>query len=243
MLSTAAQIVEHDMKKFTFVLGIATTLATLTGVSGFTEGALAAPPAHRHDNGRRMSTPPPRGNDPDEVQAAQLMANSISGLGCDRAGEALNRLSNQLLGNIRFATNPNPYPPAPRDRRGQLQEEMRRKWKRHLNSPTFWRKVWDRLAESYRLCDLNCFDDGNAIGLISGAGYCAASVGLGGLDSPGFVYQAPLPLCQNAIAVGCQNGYQQATREFQGCSTYTSGIYEPVFDEYVSQDCHIDDGF
>src|SRR5690349_12318744 len=79
-------------------------------------------------SGGRMETPPPQSNDPDEIQAAQLMSRAVAGLGCEQAGKALTRLSNQILGNVRFATTPNPFPPAPNDYRGQLQEQMRRKW-------------------------------------------------------------------------------------------------------------------
>ncbi len=197
------------------------------------------PPPFAPAHGRRLETPPPRGRDEDEVQAAAMMAQAISGLGCENAGEALRRLSNQLLGSVRFATDSNFLPPPPHDRRGRMREEMRSRWRRHLRSPAFWQKVWERLADAYRACDLTCFDDGYAVGTISGAGYCAASTGVEGLPGPGFAYQPPLPLCQNAVFVGCQRGYQDAALQYQGCSTYTSGTYDSIFREYQSQDCNM----
>lgn len=169
-----------------------------------------------------------------------MTAQAIAGLGCDRAGEALRRISNALLANVRMATAPE-APVTPGDGRSRMREEMRRRWRGHMQNPRFWQKVWNRLAEAYRSCELTCFDDGVAIGQISGAGYCAASVSLGGLNGVGGVaFQAPLPLCQNATFTGCQVGYDQAAGAYQGCSQYTSGGYTSVFNEFKSQDCHLD---
>lgn len=201
------------------------------------------PPPHAPAHGRRMRTPPPRSSDDDEMYAADLMAKAVSGLTCESAGESLRRLSNQLLAGVSFATERNVLPPAPGDRRGKLREQQRQKWRDRLRSPVFWQRVWDRMSDAYRDCDRTCFDDGVAVGQISGSGYCAASVGVGGLPAPGYTHQAPLPLCQNSIFVGCQSGYRQASRTYDGCQPYTEGLYEQIFKEYQSQDCHLDNGF
>lgn len=199
---------------------------------------------HGNGYGRRLETRPARSSEADEVDAANLMARAVAGLGCDRAGEALRRMSNLLLSNVRLASQKPIGRPgmgggwgSDRDR---MREEMRARWAGHMRNPQFWKKVWDRLADAYRGCDLTCFDDGLAIGQISGAGYCAASVGVGGLTSPGFAYQPSLPLCQNALFVGCQSGYGQAVSSYNGCSTYTTGQFDSIFKEYQSQDCHVD---
>ncbi|MGZ3697565.1 MAG: hypothetical protein ACXWP5_05630 [Bdellovibrionota bacterium] len=176
----------------------------------------------------------------DDDQAAQMISTAFAGGGCAQAGAALRRLSNAILGEVNFATTPNPFPPASDDLRGRLREEMRHKWMARFRSAQFWQAVWDRLAERYRTCNIQCFDDGTAIGQISGAGYCAASVAVGGLGAPGFQAQAPLPLCQNATFVGCQQGYRSAAASFQGCANYTQDGFTDVFNQFVSEDCHMD---
>ncbi len=189
-----------------------------------------------------IQSPPVSVGDEDDAQAAELMTQSMAGLGCERAGEMLRRLSNQLLGSVQFATQPgNGYGSPPSwDQRGRMRERMRARWQRRLQSPRFWQKVWDRLAIAYRSCNRSCFDDGVAVGLISGAGYCSASVQVGGLNAPGFTAQPPLPVCETATFSGCQLGFRQGAQAFNGCQTYTSGAFETVFNEYQSQDCHID---
>lgn len=194
-----------------------------------------APPMGRG----RLFTPPARNQEADEVQAAELMAQAIGSRGCEQAGDALRNLSNVLLSNVKFATQPNPFPPAPGDRRGELREQMRRKWLGHLRSQTFWKIVWDRLAEAYRGCNLTCFDDGIAVGQISGAGYCSASVAVGGLNGVGFQAQAPLPVCETATFTACQVGYDQASSSYSGCGNFTSGGYTSIYNEFKSQDCHM----
>lgn len=187
-----------------------------------------------------IRTRPAQSNDERETHAAALMAKAIEGLGCERAGDALRRMSNMMLSGVSEAAEYDRLPP-PRsgDRRERARHEARGRWKRNLNSPEFWTKVWDRLAESFRECDLTCFDDGTAIGQLSGITYCSASVELGGLDAPGFVAQSPLPVCGNATFTGCQQGYKQAAQTFAGCSTYMMGSFEQIFNESVSQDCSI----
>ncbi len=187
------------------------------------------------------AAPPIRGNDDDNA-AAELMAAAIGSRGCENAGEVLRSLSNQLLANSQMINTPDHMlPPVyPGDRRGQLRQEMRRRWKTRMVSPQFWTRVWDRLAEAYRSCDKTCFDDGISVGQISGALYCQASIELQGLPGVGYIPQAPLPMCQNSVFVGCQQGYSNAVRTASGCSTYTQGNFATIFGEYVSQDCHLD---
>ncbi len=131
----------------------------------------------------------------------------------------------------------NPYATDPVSRH---KERTRKIWERRLKSPKFWQRLWDRLASAYRSCDRTCFDDGSAIGQLSGTAYCSASIGVGGLDSPGFLAQGALPICQTATFVGCQSGYQQAASSYPGCSTFTTGTYDATFKAFQSQDCHME---
>lgn len=186
------------------------------------------------------AAPPIRGND-DDTAAAELMAAAMGTLGCDKVGDVLRNLSNQLLANSQMINTPeHMWPPVyAGDRRGQLRLEMRRRWKARMSSPQFWSQVWTRLADAYRSCDQNCFDDGFSVGQISGALYCQASIELAGIPGVGYTTQAPLPMCENSIFVGCQRGYDNAVRVASGCTTYTQGEFAGIFGEYVSQDCHL----
>jgi len=185
-------------------------------------------------------TPPARGGDPAEVDAADIVARASMGLSCDQAGEALRRLSNQLLANVGFATTPNPYaPPPPGAPTHMNRGQLKKRWREHMRSAEFMQKVWDRMADMYRSCDRVCFDDGVAVGQISGSGYCAASVGLDGMVSPGFKLQTPLPVCETATFTGCQVGYRQAVDQFAGCAAYATGPYEQIFRDSQSVDCHL----
>lgn len=198
-------------------------------------------PRPRPPAGRPIHVQPPRPADSDDLQAAEMMANAIGGLQCDRIGEALRRLSNTMLSNARFASTPDRgLPSSGNPGRDRLRRQQRDKWRGHMHSRVFWTRVWERLTDAYRQCDMPCFDDGVAIGQLSGVGYCAASVAVDGLGGPGFVYQPPLPLCETAIFAGCQAGYQEAAGSYEGCATYSGGDFESIFDEYKSQDCHVD---
>lgn len=187
-----------------------------------------------HRPHQRMVTPPPLSSDPDETEAAQMMKDAVDGLECERASEVLRRISNRILRGANMASDSEHGPDG-----GPNRDFRRQKWRRHLNSPRFWERVWGRLAEAYKGCELNCFEDGMAVGQISGTGYCSASIGVDGLTAPGFVYQPPLPLCQSQIFIGCQQGYRDAANSYQGCSKYTQAQFEPVFLQYISQDCQV----
>jgi hypothetical protein len=192
----------------------------------------------------RLYTPPIRNHgNPHEVDAASLIAASIQNQGCERAGDVLRQISNQLLDASKFETHPEnnvPPPPPGADLRTRLRYENHARWIHNLRSPEFIKEVFDRLAEMYRSCDRQCFDDGEAIGQISGTGYCSASVAVGGLNAPGAQIQLPMPVCQTATFVGCQEGYDEAAASFEGCELYTDGGYLDIFNESKSQDCHMD---
>ncbi|MGK5082279.1 hypothetical protein WDW37_03160 [Bdellovibrionota bacterium FG-1] len=209
-------------------------------LSMLTLSPLASADGRRHDarpQGAFMHTPPASSAHPDEVDAANMTAQAMGGLGCARAGEALRRLSNMLLANARFVHSPD-SPAQPGELRSVMREEMRRRWREHLQSPVFWQIVWTRLANAYRECNLTCFDDGIAVGQISATGYCSASVSVGGLNGPGFMSQPPLPLCQNETFIGCQTGYNQIAGTYPGCAPFTTDGFTSVFNEFKSQDCH-----
>jgi hypothetical protein len=171
---------------------------------------------------------------PDEYAAAQLAAESVYTLNCEQTGQALRNMSNRLLDRASWATH-----------QGHCENGRRPVnegagvWQQRMRNPAFWNKVWEYMAEAFKSCDLNCFDDGVAVGQISGVGYCQASVGVGGLNAPGFLSQPPLPVCQTEVYVGCQQGYREAAQDFNGCQQFTQGQFQQVFDESISQDCHV----
>lgn len=186
-------------------------------------------------------TPPARTHDEAEQDAARLMAHSITGLTCDQTSEAMRRLSNQILEGVSLANESDPFgPPQPGEPTRRTRREMQLRWRNHLRSGVFLQKVWDRAAEVFANCEKPCFDDGIAVGQISGAGYCAAAVGVGGILPPGFVLQPPLPTCDTSIFVGCQVGYKNAVDAFPGCVNFTVREHERAFKDSVSQDCHLD---
>lgn len=194
--------------------------------------------------GRPIRIRAPRNNDRVEVDSTALVANSVAARGCEAVGEVLREVSNKLLSGAAGADAP---PVAGHgdyvwieDGRAPGHWERRSAWARNVHDPEYWRRVWARLAEMYRDCDMPCFDDGVAIGQMSAAGYCAASIAVGGLNSTGFTAQLPLPLCENSLFVGCQSGYQQTAATYPGCATYAQGSFEQIFNDSQSQDCHID---
>jgi hypothetical protein len=179
-----------------------------------------------------------------DQDVADIVARSIAGLGCDRLSDAVRNLSNQLLANVNYATRRDPNAPLPpmmqRPSRPMSRDQFIQQWLEHLSNPELMQKLWTRLAELYRSCNRGCFDDGIAIGQLSGAGYCGGSIGAGGLSGIGVIAQAPLPLCQTSNFVGCQQGYYDAVNQYAGCAQYTSGDYDRVLRDFVSQDCHIE---
>ena len=196
------------------------------------------PPGRPNLPRRPIYTPPARSGEENEQVAADMVARNMMGLGCERMGDALRRLSNQILSTAQQSRNT--APPAPGDEAARQRFEERARFTRVSRTPAFWKKVWNRVADAYRGCNLECFDDGVAVGQISASTYCSASIAIGGFDSPGFLPQPPLPLCQSAIFAGCQSGYQTSAASVEGCSAYTSGRFDSIFKASISQDCHID---
>lgn len=196
--------------------------------------------------------------DREDRSAAQLVNTAMRGLDCGQAAEALRRLSNQVL--ALQATVPGAQPPSfpgnsrrrddPRgiptrvtrgnpNSRGPGDDEMRGRWRQQAQSPKFWKKVWDRMADAYRSCNRECFDDGVAIGTLSATAYCSASVALEGLPGPGYTEQPPLPVCETSIFTGCLKAYGQTASTTEGCAPYTQNQFASIFAEYESQDCHL----
>ena len=188
---------------------------------------------------RRISERPPvlTGNsieDSLEISAANLANMALRGLDCGHSADALRRLANQVL-ELQASGNRAP-PPGRTDLPGA---DVRRRWREQVTSPAFWKKVWNRMADAYRSCNRECFDDGVAVGTISATAYCSASVALDGLPGPGYLEQAPLPVCQTSVFAGCVQSYDQTAATTEGCGAYSTGSYAGIFAEYQSQDCHL----
>ncbi|MCC7440978.1 MAG: hypothetical protein IT285_05070 [Bdellovibrionales bacterium] len=202
------------------------------------------PHAHPHGGGhgaRRARIRPANYAQAADVRAYQLIQENILANGdCTQLGNSLRRLSNKLIRETqRINRRLNGLPPVnPNDPRVVARDAARRRVLNELlNNSQFWESLWDRMADMYRSCDMECFDEGAAIGEISGLGYCSVSVQAGGLLGPGFAYTPPLPVCQTAVTVACQSAYREAARSYEGCEAYASGSYLTTFREYWSQDC------
>lgn len=189
---------------------------------------------------RRMQELPPHPtgdevNDRDERSAANIVNSALRGLDCGQAADSLRRLANLVLALQASGAH---APPA-RDGGADAGEEVRRRWREHVSSPAFWKKVWNRMADAYRSCNRSCFDDGISVGTLSATAYCSASVALGGLPGPGYIEEPPLPVCETAIFAGCLKSYGTTAATTPGCAPYTQDSFESIFAEYESQDCHL----
>jgi hypothetical protein len=196
--------------------------------------------ADPYGNRRIPERPPiPTGNDHEdslERSAANIANEAFRGLDCGHASDALRRLTNQVLELQAIGT---PIPGGPGRPGGDRGEEVRRKWREQVQSPLFWKKVWNRMAEAYRSCNRDCFDDGVAVGTLSATAYCSASIAVDGLPGPGYIEQTPLPVCQTETFVGCVKTYSDTAATTAGCAPYITNQYQGIFAEYQSQDCHL----
>jgi len=178
------------------------------------------------------------------VDAAFFFDEETRNLRCENLGAALVRLSNRMLGVQKWVKTPSDERVVPpgwrRGLRPGERDEMRGRWDRHLKSQAWWQNLWSHVLEAYRSCVVECFEEGTVVGQLSAAGYCGMSVGLDGLIGPGLGAQAPLPVCETATYAGCISSYRQTAQSFEGCSTYINGNYQSVFNEFMSQDCHLD---
>jgi hypothetical protein len=189
--------------------------------------------------GRPIYVRGPMSGHEDEVRAIRILQAATRENRCERIGESLRRISNAILSSASEANSRDDHL-LPRDARGLARLQMRESWRRTLRSRVFWETVFDRLMEAYRSCDASCIEDGEAIGVLAGTMYCAANLGVGGLEAPGFLAQNSLPVCETSVFVGCQTGYRQAAQTYEGCTAYTSGSFERTFLESISQDCHVE---
>lgn len=179
----------------------------------------------------RMREVPPITHDMDDVSAANIVNSALRGLDCSQAAESLRRVSNMVLSMAQTS--------APPTVPGRPDADFKRAARERIRSPKFWMRVWNRMADAYRSCDRGCFDDGVAVGQISATAYCSASVALDGLLGPGYIEQAPLPVCESAIRAGCIQSYQSTAVSHTGCKRYTEDSFDSIFREYLSQDCHL----
>lgn len=186
----------------------------------------------------RIVVLPARSRDDMDAFAAEMFVRHASNLSCGELGNLLRSVSNEILSaHTMPAEVVSPYD----SYEERLRKHRANRLKYYLTKPIFAKIVMERLTMAFEGCDQMCFDDGVAIGIISGTGYCHASLELGGIDSEeGFRYQEALPVCQTANFVGCQQGYSQAVNSVPGCLEFASGSYMQSFNEYVSNDCHID---
>jgi hypothetical protein len=188
---------------------------------------------------RRLQTQPPiltgnQMNDSLERSAANLANAAFRGLDCGHASDALRNLTNQIL----HLESMNSSMPGP-GRVNAPGDDVRRRWRQQVESPAFWKKVWNRMADAYRSCNRQCFDDGVAVGTLSATAYCSASVALDGLPGPGYLEQSPLPVCETSIFAGCIQSYATTATTTAACAPYISNQFEAIFAEYQSQDCHL----
>lgn len=95
------------------------------------------------------------------------------------------------------------------------------------------------MADAYRSCNRECFDDGVSVGTISAVAYCSASIALEGLPGPGYLEQTPMPVCETSVFTGCIKSYGDTAAATAGCGTYTTEGFAGVFADYQSQDCHL----
>ena len=185
--------------------------------------------------GRPIMIRPPNRANPDDIMAESIVRQASNRLDCNGLGAMVREVSNSLMEAASMPSEPMPpsWPGDPSAARRRSLERIRQR----LRSPGFLRALWPRLTEAYQGCGRQCFEEGDAIGQLSGAGYCAASIGLNGLPDPSFLLQPLLPLCGNLQATGCQNGFYRAASEIPGCQNFASGDYYTAFQHTVSQDC------
>lgn len=198
-------------------------------------------PSGRYGRDNRIVIKNPSSDEIDQI-VAQVFISRAEDLSCGELGEFLRRISNDVLSASQLpdvmSDAERRVHPGNRDQFLKVQRE--RALKNMLKRPLFAKTLMSRLSEMFRGCNLNCFDDGVAIGVISGTGFCHAAVGVGGLPDLGFSYQDRLPVCETGNFVGCQQGYAQAVNSVQGCLSYATGPFQQSYNHQVSQDCHID---
>lgn len=186
----------------------------------------------------RIVVMPSRPRDDMDAFAADLFVRNAANLSCGELGDLLRNISNEILSAHALpAEVVSPYD----SQHERLRKHRVNRLKFYLTKPVFAKIVMERLTMAFESCDQMCFDDGVAVGIISGTGFCHASLEAGGISSgEGFRYQDALPVCQNANFVGCQQGYSQAVNNIPGCLEFASGSHMQSFNEYVSNDCNID---
>lgn len=198
-----------------------------------------AKPGRGYGRDHRIVIPPARSRADLDVFAAEMFIRRASNLSCDSLGDLLREISNDIL-SARTLPPEVIYPGD--DREERLRKQYANQLRGFLDKPNFSKMIMERLTMAFEGCDRLCFDDGVAIGVISGTGYCTASVDLDGISSDdGFRFQEALPVCETANFAGCQQGYSQAVGSVPGCLDYATGSFEQTYNEFVSQDCHIED--
>jgi hypothetical protein len=177
---------------------------------------------------------PPNPYDQDDRMAYDVLRQSAARLDCNSLANMVDDISLR----IHYAAMLGSTPPPPG---GRDPESIRRRiaWRvrERLRSPGFTRAMWYRVTRAYSGCGRSCFDNGEAMGLISGSGYCTLAVALGG--TPGdHLWPAPtMTACGHQERTGCETGYRRAAESVPGCWAYASGDSTAGFLGAVNQDC------
>jgi len=196
-------------------------------------------PEHR----RRDWIPHPHARRQDAVSESlrDLWAEEASQFRCEQLNELFVRVTRRMFQTQAWIKAPQEDRRAPPGfrRGGRItdSEVHRRKWQKHIQSREWWEGFWRSLADAYRACEVDCFEEGQVVGQISALGYCSLSEALGGLTGPGFTSQGVLPVCETSTYAGCLQAYQSTASSMDSCSRYTTGEFAPVFSEFMSQDC------
>lgn len=199
---------------------------------------IRAQPGRGYGRDRRIVIGPARTRDEVDQFVVDAIIRRASNMSCDNLADLVRELSNDILSSQTLPPEVI-YP-------GDSPDERRRKFyanelRRFMANPRFSRTIMERLTYVFEGCDQLCFSDGVAIGVISGTGYCSASLEVGGLpDEDGFRFQEALPVCETANFAGCAQGYSQAVNSVNGCLGFATGEFAETYNNFVSQDCHIE---
>lgn len=104
--------------------------------------------------------------------------------------------------------------------------------------------VIQEMDNQARLCDDQCFADGQVIGEISAAAYCELSILLGGLAEPDAFVRRPTLTCGFNFEVGCDSSFIGVSRAYENafgqCLPFTQDPFFEVWDQTRINQCAYD---